>query len=243
MAQQKEPLNLKFPQGEHENCRTLSEVTIEHLPADGSLGALLEFPRRAFVWQPGDRADKIYFLKEGRVQIIGADREGREIVLAMVVAGEPFGELCYCGGPTEARSTTARSLDKSLAFEITMEDFVAYLQGSGDTLGRFLFTLCTRLSHSERRIAILALRGVEERLGHTLLHLARTRGIAVNAENPYELKIGVTHQDLSGLSALSRQRVTAGMNRFRRLGLVQYTRTSPLLVNVKALAEYLHEAL
>jgi CRP/FNR family transcriptional regulator, cyclic AMP receptor protein len=238
-----QPFDLKFPHGEHENCRALTEITVAHLPADNSLGSLLQFPRRAFVWQPGDRSDKIYFLKEGRVGITGVDRDGREVVLGMIVAGEPFGELCFCGGPTEVRSTTAKAVADSLAFEITIEDFIAYMQQSDEVLGKFLFTFCIRLSHSERRIAILALRGVEERLGHTLLHLARTRGVPVDAGNPNELRIGVTHEELSGLSALSRQRITIMMNRFRKLGLVRYSRTEPLIVNINALAEHLHESM
>ncbi|HEY0427145.1 MAG TPA: Crp/Fnr family transcriptional regulator [Pyrinomonadaceae bacterium] len=242
MVKKKESLNLKFPKGEHGNCRTLTEITVENLPADGSLGALLQFARRSFVWQPGDRADRIYFLKEGRVGITSVDRDGREAVLGMIVAGEPFGELCFCGGPTEVRSTTATAVTTSLIFEITIEDFIAYMQQSDEVLGKFLFTFCIRLSHSEKRIAILALRGVEERLGHTLLHLARTRGNPVNPENPNQVRIGITHEELSGLSALSRQRVTIMMNRFRRLGLVQYSRREPLVVNINALAEHLYES-
>jgi CRP/FNR family cyclic AMP-dependent transcriptional regulator len=241
MLKKKESLTLNFPKGEHENCRTLTEITVAHLPADGSLGALFQFARRSFIWQPGDRADKIYFLKEGRVGITSVDRDGREAVLGMIVAGEPFGELCFCGGPTEVRSSTATAVADSLIFKITIEDFIAYMQRSDEALGRFLFTFCVRLSHSEKRIAILALRGVEERLGHTLLHLARTRGIPINAENTNELRLVITHEELSGLSALSRQRVTIMMNRFRKLGLVQYSRTEPLAVNINKLAEHLYE--
>src|SRR5215204_5060500 len=164
MAGKKQPLNLKFPNGAHENCRTLTEITVENLPENGSLGTLLEIKRGAFIWQPGDRADKIYFLKEGEVRIASADREGHEVVLGKIVAGEPFGELCFCGGPTEKRSTTAASVADCLVFEITIEDFIAFMQQSDEILGRVLFTYCIRLSNAEKRIAILALRGVEERL-------------------------------------------------------------------------------
>jgi CRP-like cAMP-binding protein len=137
---EKELINLKFPKGEHGNCRTLTELTVENLPADGSSGALLQFRRGAFIWQPGDRADRIYFLKEGSARITGADREGREVVLGKIVRGEPFGELCFCGGPTEERSTTALAVADCLVFEITVADFIAYMQQSDEVLGKFLFT-------------------------------------------------------------------------------------------------------
>jgi CRP/FNR family cyclic AMP-dependent transcriptional regulator len=235
----REPLNLKFPHGEHEDCRALTEITIDNLPTDERFGTLRKFPRGAFIWQPDDRADKLYFLKTGRVGVVGIDRDGSEVILGIIVGGEPFGELCFCGGPTELRHTIARATADSIALEITVEDFVAYMRQTDEILGKFLFTICIRLAHAERRIGILAMRGVEARLGHALLHLAQTRGVALGADRPDELKIAVTHEELSGMTALSRQRVTIMMNRFRKLGLVQYSRTQPLIININLLARHI----
>jgi CRP/FNR family cyclic AMP-dependent transcriptional regulator len=237
----REPLNLKFPHGEHEDCRALTEITIDNLPTDERFGTLRKFPRGAFIWQPDDRADKLYFLKTGRVGVVGIDRDGSEVILGIIVGGEPFGELCFCGGPTELRNTIARATADSIALEITVEDFVAYMRQTDEILGKFLFTICIRLAHAERRIGILAMRGVEARLGHALLHLAQTRGVALGADRPDELKIAVTHEELSGMTALSRQRVTIMMNRFRKLGLVQYSRTQPLIININLLARHIQQ--
>jgi CRP-like cAMP-binding protein len=237
----REPLNLKFPHGEHEDCRALTEITIDNLPADDALGTLLKFPRGAFVWQPDDRADKLYFLKTGRVGIAGIDRDGSEVILAIIVGGEPFGELCFCGGPTERRNSIARATADSIALEITIEDFVAYMRQTEEILGKFLFTICIRLAHAERRIGILAMRGVEERLGNALLHLAQTRGVPINPDRTDELKLAVTHEELAGMTALSRQRVTIMMNRFRKLGLVQYSRRQPLIININLLAKHIQQ--
>jgi CRP/FNR family transcriptional regulator, cyclic AMP receptor protein len=239
----KEPLNLKFPHGEHEDCRALTEITIDNLPSDDALGTVLKFPRGAFVWQPDDRADKLYFLKTGRIGIAGIDRDGSEVILAIIVGGEPFGELCFCGGVTERRNSIARATAASIALEITVEDFVAYMRQTEEILGKFLFTICIRLAHAERRIGILAMRGVEARLGHALLHLAQTRGVPVGSNRAGELKLAVTHEELAGMTALSRQRVTIMMNRFRQLGLIQYARTQPLIINIITLEKYLQESI
>lgn len=237
----REPLNLKFPHGEHEDCRALTEITIGNLPTDERFGTLRKFPRGAFIWQPDDRADKLYFLKTGRVGIAGIDRDGSEVILGIIVGGEPFGELCFCGGPTELRNTIARATADSIALEITVEDFVAYMRQTDEILGKFLFTICIRLAHAERRIGILAMRGVEARLGHALLHLAQTRGVPIHSDRHDELKLAVTHEELSGMTALSRQRVTIMMNRFRKLGLVQYSRTQPLIININLLARHIQQ--
>ena len=140
----REPLNLKFPHGEHEDCRALTQITIDNLPVDERFGTLRKFPRGAFVWQPDDRADKLYFLKTGRVGIAGIDRDGSEVILGIIVGGEPFGELCFCGGPTELRNTIARATADSIALEITVEDFVAYMRQTDEILGKFLFTVPER---------------------------------------------------------------------------------------------------
>lgn len=235
------PLDLKFPQGEHEDCRKLTEITVAHLPADDSLGRSLRISRHSFIWQPGDRADKIYFLKKGRVRLSGVDHDGREIVIAMIGGGEPFGELCFCGGPTELRSTAALATSDCLAVAITIDAFIDYIRQDPEILGKFLFTFCIRLAHAERRIAILALRGVEERLGHSLLHLAQTRGFPLDGRTD-EFRLIMTHEELSGLTALSRQRITVVMNQFRRLGLVRYSRTQPLIINTDALTNYLYKS-
>jgi CRP-like cAMP-binding protein len=238
---QKEPLDLKFPHGEHEDCRALTEITIDNLPTDERFGTLLKFPRGAFVWQPDDRADKLYFLKSGRVGIAGIDRNGNEVILGIIVGGEPFGELCFCGGVTERRNSIARATADSVILEITLEDFLDYMRQTDEILGKFLFTICIRLAHAERRIGILAMRGVEERLGHALLHLAQTRGVPINSDHNDELKLAATHEELSGMTALSRQRVTIMMNRFRKLGLVRYSRTQPLVININLLARHIQQ--
>ena len=238
---QKEPLDLKFPHGEHEDCRALTEITIDNLPTDERFGTLLKFPRGAFVWQPDDRADKLYFLKSGRVGIAGIDRNGNEVILGIIVGGEPFGELCFCGGVTERRNSIARATADSVILEITLEDFLDYMRQTDEILGKFLFTICIRLAHAERRIGILAMRGVEERLGHALLHLAQTRGVPINSDHNDELKLAATHEELSGMTALSRQRVTIMMNRFRKLGLVRYSRTQPLVIDINLLAKHIQQ--
>lgn len=242
MPEKNNSFDLKFPHKAHADCRALTQITLENLPPDNSFSAVRRFSRTAAVWQFGDRADRLYFLERGRIRITSLDRDGREVVLAIIVAGEPFGELCFCGGPTERRRTTAKASADSLVVEITIDDFIAYMQQSGEILGRFIFTFCIRLAHAERRIAILALHGAEERLGSVLLHLAETRGVSINSERPDEVKLAITHDELAGLTAMSRQRVTITMNQFRQLGLVRYNRTQPLVIDIVGLTKYLEQA-
>ncbi|HEX8072251.1 MAG TPA: cyclic nucleotide-binding domain-containing protein [Pyrinomonadaceae bacterium] len=114
----------KFPQGEHEDCRALTELTVEQLPPDGSLGRTRRYRAKTYVWQPDDRSDRIYFLLRGRVCISAGSADGGEVVIRTVEPGQPFGELCFCGGPTAYRRTTATA--ESETVEIKLVDFMNY---------------------------------------------------------------------------------------------------------------------
>lgn len=228
----------EFPHGEHADCRALTSLTLDHLPHDGSLGRARRFRRGADVWQPEDRSDRLYFLMRGQVAVIASSVDGREVVLALIEAGEPFGELCFCGGENAYRRTTARATFESEVIEIKLADFVNFLQQNRDVLAAFIFTLCIRLAHAERRIEILAYRGAEERLGMLLLHLASARG-GKSGGHGDEVKLPVTHEELARMAAMSRQQVTITMGRLRRAGLVRYERNRPLVVNAGALASHL----
>ncbi len=229
---------VKFPLGEHRACQSLTELTLEHMPRDGAHGRVRNYRKGVTVWQPDDRADSIFLLMSGQVTIGGSDPQGHEIILRLIDAGEPFGELCFCGGPSEARQTFARAVAPSEAVEIDLSVFSAYLQESRDVLTAFVFTFCLRLADAERRIELLAHRGAVDRLGWLLLHLATTRGQA-NAGRTGEAAVPVSHDELARLAAMSRPHVTVTMGRLRRRGLVRYGRNQPLLIDVPALTAYL----
>ncbi|MDQ6787537.1 MAG: Crp/Fnr family transcriptional regulator [Acidobacteriota bacterium] len=229
----------EFPHGEHDDCRALTALTIDHLPPDGSLGKPLKFGRGADIWQPGDRSDKIFFVKGGQVALIASSIEGTEVVLNVFEAGEPFGELCFCGGEDAHRHNSARATTDSVIAEIKLGDFSAYLQDNVGILCAFIFTFCIRLTDAQRRIEILSYRGADERLGMLLLHLANTHEKRSIEEKTGEARLLVTHDELARMAAMSRQHVTITLGRLRRAGIVSYKRGQPLVVKSDALIEYL----
>jgi CRP-like cAMP-binding protein len=230
----------KFPHGQHEDCGALTSLAIEHLPPDGSLGRVRRYRRDANVWQVGDRSDRLYFLRQGQVALIAGDKDGREILIRLIEKGEPFGELCFCGGPTAYRNTTARAAVASEVVEIKLADFLDYLRGNRDALAALIFTFCIRLGETERRIEVLAQRSAEKRLGKLLSHLAAAR-LNPDKEENAGVVIPLSHDQLASLAAMSRQQVTITMGNFRRLGLLRYKRGRPPVIDVNALSSYLDE--
>src|SRR6185295_19811889 len=106
----------KFPH--HRDCEGLTGLTLDHLPKDGSLGRMRRYTKGAHLWQTDDAADRIYFLRHGRVTIMTATPEARPVLLLTIEARQPFGELCLCTTRTRTRGTTATALIACEAIEI-----------------------------------------------------------------------------------------------------------------------------
>ncbi len=221
----------------HLACQTLTGITLEHLPRDGSLGRLRSFVKGADIWRPTDRADRIYFLEQGQVAVMLGDARGHEVIMKMITVSEPFGELCFCAQENGLFHTTGRAVVPSVALQIRQQDFVNYLQKDREALTAFVFTFCERLSDAERRLEVLTHRDAEGRLGSLLLHLASTPG-----EKGGEVELRVGHEELAKMAAMSRSHVTVTMGKFRRRKLVRYERNCPLLVDTVALKAYLLDA-
>ena len=80
----------KFPH--HRDCEALTGITLDHLPRDGSLGRVRRFAKGAYVWQPDDGADRIYFLRRGRVVVMTAKPHERRVLIT------DYTPLCAASG-------------------------------------------------------------------------------------------------------------------------------------------------
>jgi len=224
----------KFPH--HRDCEALTGITLDHLPRDGSLGRVRRYKRGAFVWQPDDAADRIYFLRSGRVVVMTAKPDERPVALRTIEPEQPFGELCLCTVRTGVRGTTACALVASEAFEIKLTNFLGYLHQNRPALDALMFTLCLRLTDAEHRIEVMAHRGAEQRLGRLLLRLATSRGRKGRKDT---ITVSVSHKELAALAGMSRPHVTVTMGRLRRRGLVRYEREGLVHCDVASLTDYL----
>ncbi|MEJ7713604.1 MAG: Crp/Fnr family transcriptional regulator [Pyrinomonadaceae bacterium] len=170
MAMKEYPL--EFPKGQHGNCRTLTELTADHLPRNVALPDGCDVIVATQTCGSRMTVKIASFLQSGQVAVLVGDAEGREIVLRLIEPGEPFGELCFAASISSGKRSRAHR--SSEAIEVDIADFMSYLPERSQCTGGFVFTFCMRLSDAERRIEFLAYRGAEERLGRLLLHLAAT---------------------------------------------------------------------
>jgi len=227
----------KFPH--HLDCEALTGITLDHLPHDGSLGRIRRYTKGTHLWQSDDAADRIYFLRRGRVAVMTVTPEHRPVLLRTIDVNQSFGELCLCTTRTRTRGTVASALIACEAIEIKMSQFLGYLRQNRQALEALLCTMCLRLTEAEHRVEVFAHRGAEQRLGRLILRLGYSGARVGLIDHKDTVTLSVSHKELAQIAGMSRSHVTVTLGRLRRRGLVRYQRQGPLRVDVSALTAYL----
>jgi CRP/FNR family cyclic AMP-dependent transcriptional regulator len=186
------------------------------------------------VYTCGEPGDTVYFVESGQVKLVMVSPEGRECIFAVHGAGEVFGELSLSG--LGERIETATAMEATDLKGIPSSRFLALL-GSNSLLEGFVRYLAVRIAEQQQVIAHLVTVDSEQRLGKTLLQLART----LDKTGPDSLRIEhkITHQELSEMVGTTRSRVSVFMQRFRNLGLIETSGEHFLVIKEKKLTDYL----
>ena len=194
------------------------------------------FSRHASVYTCGDQDEMVYFIETGQIKLVLLSPEGKECLLAIHSAGDVFGELCLAGLGTRHESAVAMKPTKLK--QIPCAQFFARL--SRDALSEgFVRYLAVRIADQQQVIANLVTVDSEQRLGQTLLQLARTLGKKDPRSIRIELKI--SHEELSAMVGTTRPRISFFMQRFRYLGLIETNRDHFLIIKEGKLTDYLEQ--
>jgi len=194
----------------------------------------VKIARHANVYTCGDQDEMVYFVESGQIKLLMLSSEGKECLLAIHSEGDIFGELCLSG--LGARLETATAMKVTTLKQIPCSQFFARL--SHDSLFEgFVRYLAVRIADQQQVIANLVTVDSEQRLGQTLLQLARTMGKKDPRSIRIELKI--SHEELSEMVGTTRPRISLFMQRFHNLGLIETNRDRFLIIKEKKLTDYL----
>ncbi|MGZ8433407.1 MAG: Crp/Fnr family transcriptional regulator [Candidatus Binatia bacterium] len=191
-------------------------------------------PRHSNVYTCGDQDEMVYFIESGQIKLLTVSSEGKECLLAIHGSGDIFGELCLSG--LGARHETASAMKETRLKQIPCAQFFARL--SRDALSEgFVRYLAVRIADQQQVIANLVTVDSEQRLGKTLLQLARSMG----KKDPHSIRIElrITHEELSEMVGTTRPRVSLFMQRFHNLGLIETNKDRFFIIKEKRLTDYL----
>jgi len=168
------------------------------------------------VYTIGEEIEMVYFIEHGEIKLVMLSSEGKECTLAIHSSGDIFGELCLAG--LAGRLETATAMQDTVLKRIPCARFLERLR-KDSLLEGFVKYLAVRVADQQEVIANLVTVDSEQRLGKTLLQLARKLG----KKDPRSIRIElrISHEELASMVGTTRPRISIFMQRFRNLGLIE----------------------
>jgi len=182
----------------------------------GTGKTILKFEENQHVFEQGDVADSVFYLQKGRVKLTVVSKQGKEAVIAILEPGQFFGEGCLNGHPLRIATTTA--MEESMITSITKAAMIATLRTEPKFSELFMAYLLTRNSRIEEDLIDQLFNSSEKRLARLLLLLAHFG----EEGRPQSILLNISQETLAEMIGTTRSRVSAFMNKFRKLGLISY---------------------
>jgi CRP/FNR family transcriptional regulator, cyclic AMP receptor protein len=199
----------------------------------GAGKTILAFHKNQHVFEQGDVANAVFYIQKGKVKLTVLSEQGKEAVVAILEPGQFFGEGCMNGHKLRISTTTA--MEDSVITSITKEAMLAALHDEPQFSEMFMAYLLTRNSRIEEDLVDQLFNSSERRLARLLLLLANFG----KAGNPQPISPSISQETLAEMIGTTRSRVSFFMNKFRKLGLIDYN--GHIEVHNSLLSAVLHE--
>jgi CRP-like cAMP-binding protein len=185
------------------------------------------------VFSQGDPADSVFYIQEGQVKVCVISELGKEAVVALHGKGDFFGEGCLAGQPV--RLATVAAMTNCVIMRLDKAAIAGIIRDQPDFSQRFMAYLLARNARVEEDLADQLFNSSEKRLARVLLLMAN-----FGKEGRRESVIPKISQEvLAEMIGTTRSRVSLFMNKFRKLGFIEYN--GALSVNYSLLNMVLHD--
>jgi CRP/FNR family transcriptional regulator, cyclic AMP receptor protein len=168
------------------------------------------------VTSQGDPADAVFYIQSGKVKVTVVSEQGKEAVVAMLGTNDFFGEGCLAG--QAQRIATVATMTDSVIVRLEKAAIVQVIQQEPAFSGMFMAHLLARAIRVEADLVDQLFNSSEKRLARMLLLLANFG----KEEKPEPILAKISQETLAEMIGTTRSRVSFFMNKFRKLGLIDY---------------------
>jgi CRP/FNR family cyclic AMP-dependent transcriptional regulator len=169
------------------------------------------------IFSQGDTANAIYFIETGKVKISVISGAGKEAVLVILGPRNFFGEGSLVG--QQLRISSATALEPSAIFRVEKKAMLRALSSQPHLSEKFIASLLVRNIDLEEDLCDQLFNQSEKRLARVLLKLSRLRQPKLTPNGKIPL---LSHETLAEMVGTTRSRITHFMNKFRKMGLIDY---------------------
>ncbi len=207
------------------------------LDSTGLSKRIVDFRRDEVVFAQGDKADSVLYVQKGGVKLSVVSKTGKEAVVAMLGPGDFFGEGCLAGQTLRIGSATA--IAPSLVLVIGKKQMVKVLHEQNGMSDRFIAHMLSRNVRIEQDLIDQLFNSSEKRLARALLLLARYG----KQTKPRQIVAKISQETLSEMVGTTRSRVNFFMNKFKKLGFIEYDADldAGIQINSSLLSVVLHD--
>ena len=189
------------------------------------------YSKGEYIFLPGELADKIFFITEGRVKIGSYSDTGKEITKTVLSKGEVFGELPLAG--EDNRRNFAFAMEKTMTCVLSVYQMRSLMRDHSPLSIFFLKVMGSRMLEMEKRLESLIFKDSRTRVVEFLKDLGMQKGERVGYE--WVVRKFFTHQEIANLTATSRQTVTTVLNELEEKNILTYDRRRLLIRDIDAL--------
>jgi CRP/FNR family transcriptional regulator, cyclic AMP receptor protein len=203
------------------------------LASAGVARKLKSYRRREIIFSQGDPSQSVLYIQKGEIKLSVTNSAGKEAVLAVLRPGDFLGEGCLAG--LAWRMMTATAITPVTALVIEKKEMIRVLHAEHAISDRFISYMLVRNIRVEEDLVDQLFNSSEKRLARTLLMLARYG----QQDTPQKRLPKISQETLAGMIGTTRSRVNVFMNKFRKLGFIQYN--GGIHINSALLSVVLHD--
>ena len=204
------------------------------LNSPGMARKIVEFRPGQAIYSQGEAADTVLYIQEGSVKLSVLSPAGKEAVVGVLGRDEFFGEGALAGQPVRLSTATAMIASKILV--VPKQHMIRLLHQQHALSDRFIAHMLARNNRLEEDLVDQLFNASEKRLARTLLLLARYG----KPEGPRRVLPKISQEVLAEMVGTTRSRVNFFMNKFRKLGFIEYN--GCLKVHHALLSVVLHDS-
>lgn len=203
-----------------------------YLAAVDGIREVLQFRKGQVIFSQGDAATDVRYLQKGTIKVSVLSKIGKEAVVGLLSQGDFFGEGILAG--QTVRIATATAVAACSVMSIDKTAMSRLLHDEPSFAARFLSHMLARNIRIEADLVDQLFNSSEKRLARTLLLLAR-----YGQAHPTHIVPKISQETLAEMIGTTRSRVNFFMNKFRKLGLIEYNGT--IKINSSLLSVVLHD--
>jgi CRP/FNR family cyclic AMP-dependent transcriptional regulator len=177
---------------------------------------IAKYRKDQIIFSQGEAADAVFYVQHGKVKLTVVSKHGKEAVVAILGPGHFFGEGCLNGHPL--RIATTRAMDECVITRLEKATMIAAIHNELEFSELFMSYLLTRNSRIEEDLIDQLFNSSEKRLARLLLLLANFG----KEGRPEPIAGKYSQETLAEMIGTTRSRVSFFMNKFRKMGLIEY---------------------